>query len=176
MDRAEKQALAWSIGILVLFMAAIVAAISGWGITVPDCITDVEPFEEGQLIQHDDLHYELQMVAHMWYFNPGQIELPVGATLDIYLTSADVVHGLHIDKTDINMMAIPGQISYLRVKFDEPGTYHFLCHEYCGIAHHTMAGSIVVKSPEEFQPEDMGAEEALNGAAGETEEEMGDEG
>jgi cytochrome c oxidase subunit 2 len=30
------------------------------------------------------------------------------------------------------------------VKFDRPGEYLFICHEYCGVAHHIMYGTITV--------------------------------
>lgn len=150
MDSSEKRIIVLSIVLLALFTIAIVAAVSGWGISVPDCITDVQPFEQSAVIQKEPMHYEIHMVARMWFFDPPRIEIPEGATVDLYLTSIDVVHGLHIDDTDVNLMAIPGQISYLRVKFDKAKEYKFLCHEYCGIAHQTMAGTIVVKPAEEM--------------------------
>jgi cytochrome c oxidase subunit II len=31
------------------------------------------------------------------------------------------------------------------VRFDRPGEYPMICHEYCGIAHHTMSGKIIVE-------------------------------
>jgi cytochrome c oxidase subunit 2 len=57
--------------------------------------------------------------------------------------------------TNVNVMAIPGQVSVLSAKFDEPGTFDFICHEYCGyvegspIGHHTMYGQLIVESPAE---------------------------
>lgn len=47
--------------------------------------------------------------------------------------------------TNINMMVLPGQVSNLKTTFDKPGTYNVICHEYCGIGHHTMYGQIVVE-------------------------------
>jgi cytochrome c oxidase subunit 2 len=63
----------------------------------------------------------------------------------IYLTSGDVIHGFQIDGTNVNLMAIPGTVAYARVKFDKPGVYHMVCHEYCGIGHQDMATKIIVK-------------------------------
>ena len=37
------------------------------------------------------------------------------------------------------------------VNFDDPGTYNYICHEYCGyvegspIGHHTMYGQLIVE-------------------------------
>lgn len=55
------------------------------------------------------------------------------------------MHGYHIDKTLVNLMAIPGAITYSRVKFDRPGEYQIICHEYCGLGHQNMAGKVIVE-------------------------------
>jgi cytochrome c oxidase subunit 2 len=81
----------------------------------------------------------------MWMFTPNEIHLPVGSTVTFYITSADVQHGVKLMKTNINMMILPGQISTLTTTFKEPGSYQFICHEYCGIGHHTMYGRIIVE-------------------------------
>ncbi|MEZ4583875.1 MAG: hypothetical protein R3A10_19945 [Caldilineaceae bacterium] len=42
-------------------------------------------------------------------------------------------------------------MSTLKAIFDEPGTYDYICHEYCGyvegspIGHHTMYGQLIVE-------------------------------
>jgi cytochrome c oxidase subunit 2 len=60
-------------------------------------------------------------------------------------TSKDVVHGLFIGGMDVNVMLIPGQISRVTTKFLRAGEFPFICHEYCGLAHHTMWGRVVVE-------------------------------
>jgi cytochrome c oxidase subunit II len=30
-------------------------------------------------------------------------------------------------------------------RFERPGSYPMFCHEYCGIAHHTMWGKVIVE-------------------------------
>ena len=40
---------------------------------------------------------------------------------------------------------IEGQVSEIEVDFDEPGQYTLVCHEYCGIGHHTMFMTINVE-------------------------------
>lgn len=149
MDRAERNAITVAIALLLFFFVLIVYAAKGLKIDLPTCITDVQPFKEGKLIKHADKRYELHVVAKMWYFdmNGGQteIEIPVGSTVDIYLTSADVVHGMHINNTTINLMAIPGTVNYARYTFNKPGVYHVVCHEFCGVGHQAMQAKIVVK-------------------------------
>ena len=145
MDRAEKFALKVTLVLLGVFTGLLVYAAKGLNIDVPTCITDVEPFTEGRLIQHAKDRYELHLLAKMWYFEPGEIEIPAGSVVDIYLTSADVIHGIKIVGTNVNLMAIPGAVAYARYKFDKPGEYLIVCHEYCGIGHQNMAGKLIVK-------------------------------
>ena len=150
MDKREKRVIISSIALMAFFFVGVIVATTGFGITVPDCITDREPFTEAKLIPLDKTHYELQSIARMWTFDPPVIELPVGSTLDIFLTSADVVHGFHIEGRNVNLMAVPGQITGYSVDFDEVGTYSIVCHEYCGTNHHSMEGVIRVRPAEDM--------------------------
>ena len=52
---------------------------------------------------------------------------------------------VHVEGTRVNMMLIPGQITRNRYRFERPGEYTIICHEYCGVGHHTMYGKVVVK-------------------------------
>lgn len=147
MDRAEKLALTVASCMLVVFLAAAVYAVVRLDIALPTCLTSMEPFESGEVIQHTDDRYEIHYLAMMWEFEPDEVEIPSGATVDLYLTSEDVLHGFQILGTNINLMAVPGTVNYARVRFDEPGEYRIVCHEYCGVDHHAMAASINVVAP-----------------------------
>lgn len=146
MDKSEKIALSLSGLLLIIFFGGIMYAAIAEDIEIPTCITDVEPFETDTLFQTGPDTYELQMVARMWAFQPSVVTLPVGSTLDLYVTSQDIIHGFKIQRKNVNLMAVPGAINYLRVTFNEPGEYQFACHEFCGAAHHTMAGRIIIES------------------------------
>ncbi|MCE2504019.1 MAG: cytochrome c oxidase subunit II [Chlorobi bacterium] len=150
MDKHEKRVIFASIGLMAFFFLAVILAVSGLGITVPDCITDREPFTEPEVIQLDETHYEVHSIARMWTFDPPVIEIPAGATLDIFLTSADVVHGFQIESRAVNMMAVPGQVTKMSAKFDKVGKYSIVCHEYCGVNHHSMEGVIHVRPVEDM--------------------------
>lgn len=145
MDQSEKFALSLSGILLIVFMSAIIYAAVADDIDVPTCITDMDPFTTDTLFQTGPESYELQMVARMWAFQPSTIRLPAGSTVDIYVTSQDIIHGFKVERKNVNLMAVPGAINYIRVKFDEPGEYFFACHEFCGAAHHTMAGRFVIE-------------------------------
>jgi cytochrome c oxidase subunit 2 len=85
--------------------------------------------------------YEVRMTAQIWAFAPREVRVPAGSRVHFTATSKDVVHGLFIPGADVNVMLLPGQIAHV----DTPGEYPIICHEYCGIAHHTMAGTIIVE-------------------------------
>ena len=132
----------------LLFSAAMLALI-GWaavrlGISVPGCVTNVKPFSEGELIQLAPGRYEAHVVSKMFSFKPSPLKVPRGATVDFYLTSADVVHGFYIDGTDVNLMSIPNAVNYAQARFDKPGRYPIICHEFCGLSHQDMMGEIEV--------------------------------
>lgn len=145
MDTKEKLAIGGSVTLLTVFFGAVVLVITGYGVTVPDCVTDRKPFEESAIIKVGPNHYEVHSIARMWSFDPYEIEVPPGSEVDLYLTSVDVVHGFHVDNKNVNLMAIPGQVNYTKVRFDKEGEYHIVCHEYCGTGHQNMASVIKVK-------------------------------
>ncbi len=97
--------------------------------------------------------YEVYMVARKFLFQPstgGALELPADTRVTFHLTSPDVIHGLEVVGTNINSMAIPGQVATFTTIFPETGTYGLICHEYCGAAHHSMQGQIKVVPKDEF--------------------------
>jgi cytochrome c oxidase subunit II len=145
MDKSERLALILSGLILVVFLGAIVYAAAAEDIDVPTCITDMDPFTTDTLFQTGEDTYEIHMVARMWAFQPSTIRLPAGSTVDLYVTSQDIIHGFKVERKNVNLMAVPGAINYIRVTFNEPGEYLFACHEFCGAAHHTMAGRFIIE-------------------------------
>lgn len=155
MDKSEKLALSLSGLLLIVFFGAIMYASVAEDVDVPTCITDMDPFTSDTLFQTSEDVYEIHMVARMWAFQPSTIRLPAGSTVDLYVTSQDIIHGFKVERKNVNLMAVPGAINYIRVKFDEPGEYFFACHEFCGAAHHTMAGRFVIEENVD-EPETIG--------------------
>lgn len=145
MERTERLILIISLVFLMVFIFSILYASKRLGIEVPECIPAEEPYKSGELVELDENTYQLKCVAKMWNFDPGKVTVPVGSEVDIYLSSADVVHGFHINDKDVNLMAVPGGVNKTTVKFDEPGKYNIVCHEYCGSGHENMRGQIIVE-------------------------------
>lgn len=151
MDKVEKWILGISLATLMVFIFSIVYLSRGLGVEVPECVPAEQPFEEGELVELQDNTYQLKCVARMWSFDPGTVRVPEGSEVDIYLSAADVVHGFWITHKNVNLMAVPGAVNNTTVKFEEPGEYDIICHEYCGSGHQNMRGKIIVEDTDENQ-------------------------
>lgn len=151
-DPYEKGWMAASAAILFLFLLA-VAASAFYGFSLPGhegrrapgrSAVD-PPFADPLVIERGPGRYDAYLRAQVWAFVPNEIRVPAGSTVTFYLTSPDVQHGFLIERTNVNVMVVPGQVSKITSRFDEPGEYRFLCQEYCGLAHHVMFGKLVVE-------------------------------
>lgn len=142
-----------SIALPVGMLVALAVTAFGAGIHLPSVVGRVDPrhvaatppFDAPGVKQIAPGQYEVSMLAQIWSFTPGEIRVPAGSTVHFWVTSKDVVHGLFIPHANVNVMILPGQIAHVEARFDRPGEYPMLCHEYCGIAHHTMAGKVIVE-------------------------------
>ena len=145
MDKHELKVLLLTGILLSTFLFAVLYAANKKNIDVPACIPYNGAFKKPHVKQLDKNTYEVFCVASMWAFEPTEISIPEGSEVDFYLTSKDVVHGFHIAKQNVNMMAVYGGVNKTTVKFNKPGVYKILCHEYCGVGHHTMYGQLIVE-------------------------------
>ncbi len=144
MERMERLTLGLGVAVMAIFFLAVLVLATGFGVDVPGCVTDMKPFERDTFFQRADGRYELHVIARMWSYQMPSVVLPAGAEVDVYLTAGDVLHGFHIDGTNLNLMAVPGTVTYGRVRFPKAGEYLIVCHEYCGIGHQQMMGVIRV--------------------------------
>jgi cytochrome c oxidase subunit 2 len=148
--------LAWilpSIAIPVGMLAALTVTAFGAGIHLPGAegrittaqVAQTPPFDAPGVRQIAPGRYEVVLTGQIWTFAPNEIRVPAGSTVTFVATSRDVVHGLLIPRVHVNVMLLPGQIAKVTRRFDHPGEYPMFCHEYCGIAHHTMWGKVIVE-------------------------------
>ncbi|WP_223639137.1 cytochrome c oxidase subunit II [Planococcus sp. 4-30] len=110
----------------------------------PQEVRESELFADAELTEIGDNEYEIAIVAEMFAFQPGDLEIPAGATVHFTLASPDVTHGFKITDTNVNVMVVPGHISKVSHTFHEAGEYLILCNEYCGLGHEFMANTITV--------------------------------
>ncbi len=140
----EKKIIAAATVFVLTLVGVIALSVKLYKVDLPTCLTDVKPFTEGKIIQQGPRRYEVHYVARMWKFEPAEISILPGSTVDLYLATPDVTHGLQIVGTNVNLMAVPGAVNFARVTFTKPGDYLVVCNEYCGISHQNMAGVIHV--------------------------------
>ena len=151
-DPYERNWIRLSIVLLVAFFVTVSVAGFAMGFQVtgvdsevdPTTVLDGEPWSEPGLRQVSDGRYEAYVVAQTWAFVPQELEIPVGSTVDIFVTSPDLQHGFKITDTNVNMQVVPGQVSKLTYTFDEVGDFPYICTEYCGQGHAAMWGTVKV--------------------------------
>ena len=151
-DRYERGWMIAAVIMLVSFAVAVTVAGLALGIQLPAPEARVNPqnvaaqgpFGAPGLRELAPGRYEAFILAQIWFFNPREITVPVGSVVTFYITSQDVQHGFKLEGTNVNMMIIPGQVSKLSYTFTEPGNYNWVCHEYCGLGHAAMFGTVKV--------------------------------
>jgi cytochrome c oxidase subunit II len=148
--KLEQRVIIISVAFVLVLFGLAAMAINMFHVGLPTCLTDIKPFQKGELITHSPTHYEVHYVARMWEFDPEEVVVPAGSTVDIYVSTRDVTHGMILLGTDLNLMIVPGVVNYTRVKFDQPRTYQLLCHEYCGTGHEQMSAKIRVVDASTF--------------------------
>lgn len=79
-----------------------------------------------------------------------QLVLPVGETVRIVLTSADVVHGFYVPAFNFSRYAQPGVTNRFDFTPTTAGVYRGQCSEFCGLYHAEMLFSVRVVSKSEF--------------------------
>ena len=85
-------------------------------------------------------HPSIDIVAPNWKFTPSTIELHVGQTTILRLTSSEGVHGLRSDDLGIPQTTIrPGQFTTVNVTPKKPGKFVIQCSILCGAGHADMA-------------------------------------
>ena len=92
----------------------------------------------------------VRAVGQQYSFTPQCILVPADTPVTLRTTSADVVHGLLIEGTNINTMLVPGYIAELPMRFKAPGMHVMPCQEFCGIGHQGMWGKVKVVDKAEF--------------------------
>jgi len=162
--RFEKVWLALALVFILGLISSIVYGAVGPGVEMIDAeggTVDPQNLENSEFADPGvervgENEYEVYVVAQQFSFDPGSqangvIRVPANSRVTFYVTSSDVVHGFEVVGTNLNTMAIPGQVSKMTVEFDDPETYGIVCNEYCGAAHHAMEGRIVVVPESQYE-------------------------
>lgn len=143
-DKTEKKVLLIASLVAAGHLLFVAYAAVFLGISVPTCQPNEKLFDQASLRAVGSNRFEVKYLARMWKFEPKKIIIPLGSTIDFFLSSKDVTHGFQIRNTNVNLMAVPGVINRAVHKFSVPGIYHIVCHEYCGFGHENMSAEIEV--------------------------------
>ena len=154
LDSYEKRWIGVSLTILVLFALTVTVAGFALGFQVPgdesrvdpNTVADSPPWNNPGLRDLGNGEFEVYVISRQYLFEPREIRIPTGSTVTFYVTSVDVQHGFKLQDTNINMQVVPGQVSKLTHTFEKVGEFPYICHEYCGIGHAAMAGSLIVEA------------------------------
>ncbi len=77
--------------------------------------------------------------------------VPVGATVELLITAADVIHAVAVPAFGVKIDAIPGKTNHTWFKAEKVGTYYGQCSELCGVDHAFMPIQVNVVTQEEFE-------------------------
>lgn len=107
-----------------------------------------EEFAEDKLgvKKEADGSYTVTMVAARYGFYPQSIEVPINTPVKLRIASLDVLHGLHVPYSNLNVMVVPGYVSEVHTRFTKSGDFPMICNEYCGLGHDYMYAKVHVTS------------------------------
>jgi cytochrome c oxidase subunit 2 len=89
-------------------------------------------------------------IGQQYSFTPSCILLPAQTPVTLRATSADVVHGILIQGSNVNTMLVPGYVSEQFMRFEKTGDYLMPCQEFCSFGHEGMWGKVRVIDKGEF--------------------------
>ena len=103
----------------------------------------------------------VEVVGHQWWWEfrypeydivtANEFHIPVGRTVDLRLTSADVIHSFWIPRLAGKRDVVPGRENNLWFKPDSVGIFVGQCAEFCGLSHALMKLEAVVDAAAEFE-------------------------
>jgi cytochrome c oxidase subunit II len=80
----------------------------------------------------------------------NRVVVPVGVTVKVLTTAADVIHAWSVPSFYLQMDAVPGRINETWFKAEREGVYYGQCNQLCGTRHGFMPITVEVVSRERF--------------------------
>jgi cytochrome c oxidase subunit 2 len=167
-DAAERR---WTIIvalIIALLLAMMVFTSLHWASMPPSRVETIDPRKlhvSGEFVEENlgttvgaDGKVMVRLIAQQYSFEPQCLVVPAGLPVTFRATSTDAIHGFVVDKTNANVMLVPGFIATFTTRFDRTGERLMPCHEYCGTGHEAMWGRVQVLPAEEFLAKAKGGE------------------
>ena len=153
-EHAEQRWASLMILVVVLFIGLAAGAGIHYAVMPQARVETVDPttapiageFVESNLgsVVEPDGSVTVRALGQRYSFTPSCIVVPTNTPLTIRATSADVIHGILIEGTNVNTMLVPGYISVITAQFATPGEHLMPCQEFCSIGHEGMWGKVKV--------------------------------
>ena len=123
-----------------------------------DAAGTLEVNAEEMFVPHGN---DIYIGSRQWDWDGLPAVLRPGETYKFHLGSYDVQHGFGVRpegnlSKQISLQIIPGYEWVVEMSFDETGTYHVVCNEFCGVGHRSMHGTFVVQ---DHEPVETGADQ-----------------
>jgi cytochrome c oxidase subunit 2 len=126
--------------------ADIVVKVTGyqwyWGYSYPD---EGISFDALMLAREDMAEYGFDEADYL-LATDNALVVPVGKTVVLQITAADVIHSWAMPAFAIKQDGVPGRIAQAWFKADMEGVYFGQCSELCGTAHSYMPITVKVVS------------------------------
>lgn len=115
-----------------------------WGYEYVDQGVSFDSF----LLQRDELEEYGYNQEEYLLATDTAVVVPVGATIVMNVTGADVIHSWTVPAFGVKQDAVPGRLAQLWFAADREGTYFGQCSELCGKDHAYMPITVKVVSQE----------------------------
>jgi cytochrome c oxidase subunit 2 len=169
-SRKRIDARQWMIGGGVVLPFATLSALLIYSLNVGDALEATEPgahLAHGESITTgatDRTLLRIHVIGKQWWWDvryaspdsgerivlANELHIPTNESVEIVLSSADVIHSFWAPSLAGKVDMIPGRETRIVVRVDEAGVYRGQCAEYCGAQHALMAFFVVVESRPEF--------------------------
>ena len=78
------------------------------------------------------------------------VVVPVGATVQVLISSDDVIHNWAVPSLGLKKDATPGRVNDTWFRATKEGTFYGMCSELCGVNHYFMPIEVRAVSKEAF--------------------------
>jgi cytochrome c oxidase subunit 2 len=145
----------WIAGAGVAFPVLVLSALLVWS-----------TWRSAQLVpQTSNAALGISVTARMWWWEvryrdpasgreivtANEIHVPAGQTVYVGLNTSDVIHSLWVPALSGKRDMIPGRVTGLTLRAEQPGIYRGQCAEFCGAQHARMALHVVALAPAAFR-------------------------
>ena len=102
----------------------------------------------------------VKVIGHQWWWEyqypdlgivtANELHIPAGKTVELEMTSADVIHSFWPPKLAGKVDVVPGRTNYMHFSADHPGDFSGQCAEFCGLSHANMRLRVIADSADDF--------------------------